>query len=164
MPDGRLGVTGSRTFAGLSPLGWKVIAVDSEETAQGNYAAALAIDGNPDTFWHTRWDADQKRPHAMTVDMGQPHRIAGLAYLPRQDGQLGGTVENFRFETSADGVTWHTTVERGAFGNVRNNPDWQEARFAPATARYFRFTAFDDVWRSGMANAAELTVIPAAAE
>lgn len=159
MPDGRLGVTGSRSFAGLSPLGWKVVAVDSEEA---NNAARLAIDGSPDTFWHTSFGEPQKKPHTVTIDMGQAHRIAGLAYLPRQDGQLGGTVENFRFETSEDGVTWRTDVEKGRFGNVHNNPDWQEARFAPTTVRYFRFTGLDDVWRSGWVNAAELTVIPAA--
>jgi len=159
LPDGRLGVTGSRSFAGLSPLGWKVVSVDSEEASNG---ASQAIDGSPDTFWHSRFGEQQKRPHTVTVDMGEAHRIAGLAYLPRQDGQLGGTVENFRFETSEDGVTWQANVEQGTFGNVRNNPDWQEVRFAPATARYFRFTGLDDVWRSGWVNAAELTVIPAA--
>lgn len=159
--DGRLGVTGVRNFIGLSPAGWKVVAVDSEETAQGHNGAALAIDGDSNTYWHTRRDAAQKPPHALTIDMGQAHRIAGLVYLPRQDGVLDGTVENFRFETSEDGVNWAAAVERGTFANVRNNPDLQEVRFAPVKARYFRFTALDDVWRNGSTSAAELSVIPA---
>lgn len=159
--DGRLGVTGTRNFVGLSPKGWKVVAVDSEETAKNGNGAALAIDGDSNTYWQTHWDADLKLPRAITVDMGQTHRIAGLVYLPRQDGQLNGTVENFRFETSEDGVNWATAVERGTFANVRNNPDLQEVRFAPARARYFRFTAKDDVWRNGWTSAAELSVIPA---
>ena len=161
LPDGRLGVVGARNFAGLSPQGWKVVAVDSEETAQGHNAAALAIDGDSSTYWHTRWGADLKLPHAITVDMGQVHRIAGFVYLPRQDGLLNGTVENFRLETSEDGVNWSTTVERGTFANVRNNPDLQEVRFPVVKARFFRFTALDEVWRNGWTSAAELSVIPA---
>jgi alpha-L-fucosidase len=161
LPDGRLGVVGSRNFIGLSPRGWKVVAVDSEETEKARNDAAFAIDGNSETFWHTRWDADKKQPHAITVDMGQVHRVAGLVYLPRQDGQLGGTVEHFRFETSEDGANWRVAIAQGRFANVHNNPDQQEARFAPVNARFFRFTALDDVWHSGWASAAELSVIPA---
>lgn len=159
--DGRLGVIGARNFVALSPAGWKVVAADSEETAQGSNGAALAIDGDSNTYWQTHRDADLKLPRSIAVDMGQTHRIAGLVYLPRQDGQLNGTVENFRFETSEDGVNWATAVERGTFANVRNNPDLQEVRFAPVRARYFRFTALDDVWRNGWTSAAELSVIPA---
>jgi len=160
-PDGRLGVVGTRNFAGLSPRAWKVVSVDSQEIEQGRNGAALAIDGDSSTYWHTRWGADLKLPHAIAVDMGQVHRIAGFVYLPRQDGMLNGTVENFRLETSEDGVTWATAVERGTFANVRNNPDLQEVRFAPMKARYFRFTALDEVWRNGWTSAAELSVIPA---
>ncbi|GJI93991.1 hypothetical protein RugamoR57_07090 [Duganella caerulea] len=161
LPDGRLGVVGRRDFIGLSPRGWKVVAVDNEDAG---HPATYAIDGDPATYWDTRWGADAKLPHTITVDMGQSHRIAGLVYLPRQDGQLGGTVENYRFDTSEDGVHWTAAIERGAFANIRNNPDSQQARFAPVSARYFRFTALDEVWRGGATNAAELSVIPAAAD
>jgi len=156
-------VIGARNFIGLSPRGWKVTAVASGEQQQHRDSAALAIDGDPATFWETQWPADPQLPHAITVDMGASRRIAGLVYQPRQDGQLNGTVEHFRFETSEDGVQWHAAVERGVFSNVRNNPDLQEVRFAPTGARYFRFTALDDVWHNGWTSAAELTVIPAEA-
>ncbi|MYN21181.1 coagulation factor 5/8 type domain-containing protein, partial [Rugamonas sp. FT107W] len=161
LPDGRLGVAGRRDFIGLSPRGWKVVAVDNEDAS---HPATFAIDGDPATWWNTRWGDDVKLPHAITVDMGRAHRIAGLVYLPRQDGQLGGTAENYRFDTSEDGVHWSAAIERGTFANIRNNPDSQQARFAPVSARYFRFTALDEVWRGGATNAAELSVIPADAE
>lgn len=161
LPDGRLGVIGARNFIGLSPRGWKVTTVASGDQQQHRDSAALAIDGDPATFWETRWPSDPQLPHAITVGMGESRRIAGLVYQPRQDGQLNGTVEHFRFETSEDGAQWHTAVERGVFSNVRNNPDLQEVRFAPTGARYFRFTALDDVWHNGWTSAAELTVIPA---
>jgi alpha-L-fucosidase len=52
-------------------------------------------------------------------------------------------------------------IEDGSFANVRNNPDLQEARFAPVRARFFRFTALAEVWHNGWTSAAELSVIPA---
>jgi alpha-L-fucosidase len=157
LPGGRLGVVGTRTFVGLSPRGWKVTAVDGEKSGQ----AALAVDGNPATFWDSGWNDADKGPKSITIDMGAARRIAGLAYLPRQDGQVLGTVVNYRFETSVDGAQWQTAVAQGTFSNIQNNPDWQTARFAPVDARFFRFTAINDVWHTGGANAAELTVIPA---
>jgi alpha-L-fucosidase len=157
LPGGRLGVVGTRTFVGLSPRGWTVTAVDGEKSGQ----AALAVDGNPATFWDTGWNDADKGPKSITIDMGAARRIAGLAYLPRQDGQVLGTVVNYRFETSVDGAQWQTAVAQGTFSNIQNNPDWQTAHFAPVDARFFRFTAINDVWHTGGANAAELTVIPA---
>jgi alpha-L-fucosidase len=161
LPDGKLGISGSRVFAGLMPIGWKVVSVDSEETAGADNSAARAIDGDSSTIWHTRWNADQKQPHTITVDMGTPHRIGGFTYLPRQDGLLNGVVEKYRFETSADGVTWTTNIADGTFANIQNNPSLQEAAFAPVNARYFRFTSLQAIWGSGWTSAAEISVLPA---
>ena len=143
------------------PIGWKVVGVDSEETAGADNSAARAIDGDSSTFWHTRWNADQKQPHTITVDMGTTHRIGGFTYLPRQDGLLNGIVEKYRFETSADGSAWATNIADGLFANIQNNPSLQEVSFAPVNARYFRFTSLRAVWGSGWTSAAEISVLPA---
>jgi alpha-L-fucosidase len=162
LPNGQLGIEGSRVFAGLMPIGWKVVSVDSEELAGENDSGANAIDGNASTIWHTRWNADQKQPHTITVDMGMTNRIAGFTYLPRQDGLLNGVVEKYRFETSADGATWTTNIVEGSFANIQNNPSLQEVGFAPASARFFRFTSLQAIWNSGWTSAAEISVLPAA--
>jgi len=161
MPNGQLGIVASKTFAGLPPTGWKVVAVDSEETAGENNGAANAIDGKSSTFWHTRWNDDLKLPHTLTVDMGAAHRIAGFTYLPRQDGNANGTVENYRFETSADGIAWTTNIVSGTFANIRNNPSLQQVTFAPVAARFFRFTALREIYGNGWTSAAEISVLPA---
>jgi alpha-L-fucosidase len=161
LPNGQLGVEGSRTFAGLMPIGWKVVSVDSEELAGENNSGANAIDGNESTIWHTRWNADQQQPHHITVDMGKTHRIGGFTYLPRQDGLLNGVVVNYRFETSTDGDTWTTNIADGSFANIQNNPSLQEVAFAPVNARYFRFTSLQTIWNSGWTSAAEISVLPA---
>jgi alpha-L-fucosidase len=164
LPDGRLGIVGSRIFTGLMPIGWKVVNVDSEEMAGENNAAANAIDGNSSTIWHTRWNEDLKLPHFVIVDMGTTQRIGGFTYLPRQDGNPNGTVENYRFETSTDGTNWTTTVVSGTFANIRNNPSLQQVTFAPVDARFFRLTALREINRNGWTSAAEISVLPAGQE
>jgi alpha-L-fucosidase len=161
MPNGKLGIVASRPFVGLSPTGWKVVAVDSQEMAGENNGVANAIDGNSSTFWHTRWNEDLKLPHFITIDMGTAHHIAGFTYLPRQDGNPNGTVERYRFETSADGVTWTINIDSGTFANIRNNPSLQEVTFAPVDARFFRFTALQEINRNGWTSVAEISVLPA---
>ena len=161
LPEGKLGISGSRMFAGLLPIGWKVVSVDSEETTGADNSAARAIDGDSSTIWHTRWNTDQKQPHFITVDMGATHRIAGFTYLPRQDGLLNGVVDKFRFETSANGVNWTTNLVNGSFANIQNNPSVQEVTFAPLDARYFRFTSLHAIRGSGWTSAAEISVLPA---
>jgi alpha-L-fucosidase len=162
LPNGQLGIEGSRIFAGLMPIGWKVVSVDSEELAGENNSGANAIDGNASTIWHTRWNADQRQPHTITVDMSKTNRIAGFTYLPRQDGLLNGVVEKYRFETSTDNVTWTTNIADGSFANIQNNPSLQEVAFTPVNARYFRFTSLQAIWNSGWTSAAEISVLPAA--
>jgi alpha-L-fucosidase len=161
MPNGQLGIVAARPFASLPPTGWKVVGVDSQETAGENNAAANAIDGNTSTFWHTAWNNDLALPHYLTVDMGRTHRIAGFTYLPRQDGNPNGTVESYRFETSTDGANWTTNVASGTFANIRNNPSLQEVNFTPVNARYFRFTALQEINRNGWTSSAEISVLPA---
>ncbi|HEU6447392.1 MAG TPA: discoidin domain-containing protein [Verrucomicrobiae bacterium] len=161
MPNGQIGIVAAKAFVGLPTTGWKVVAVDSQETAGADNSAARAIDGDSSTFWHTRWNEDLKLPHFITVDMGQSHRIRGFVYLPRQDGNPNGTVENYRFETSMDGTDWTTNVVSGTFANIRNNPSLQQVNFAPVNARYFRFTALREVNGNGRTSAAEISVLPA---
>jgi len=157
-PDGRLGMVTSKYFAGLAPSGWKVVSVDSEEE---NSPASNAIDGDPTTIWQTRLNADLALPHQLTVDMGCVQQIAGFTYLPRRDGTRNGIVENYRFETSVDGENWTTNIDSGRFGNMRNNPELQEVTFTPINARFFRFTALQELGTNGWTSAAEVSVLPA---
>jgi alpha-L-fucosidase len=159
--SGRLGIVGSKPFIGLPPNGWKVVGVDSQERELAENGAAKAIDGDASSFWHTRWNEDLALPHFITVDMGKSQRIAGFTYLPRQDGTINGTVENYRFETSTDGTNWTTNIASGTFANIKNNPSLQEVAFAPVNVRFFRFTALKEVNQTGWASAAEISVLPA---
>lgn len=151
--QGRIGAVASRSFPGIIPTGWKVVAADSQDVSP----ASNAIDGDNNTIWQT--STNTPLPRSLTVDMGVERRIAGLTYLPRQDGSRDGVVDTYRFETSLDGKTWTMAIDSGRFGNMRNNPTLQEATFAPVAARYFRFAALREVGSTGCASAAEISVI-----
>ncbi len=158
MTDGRLGLAEARTVVGLAPTDWMVVSPVAEEPG---FAAAQAIDANAGSYWKVRFPRNPAEPPALTVDMGRLQRIAGFAYLPRQDWNAMSMVDRCRFETSPDGTTWTIRVKDQHFGNIRNNPILQEVRFAPVEARFFRFTALHDLDDNGWVGAAELTVLPA---
>jgi alpha-L-fucosidase len=155
--DGRLGLSESKSAVGLAPAGWKVVPPVGEETG---FPAAQAIDAVAATYWKVRATTGPAPRPALTIDMGGPERIAGFAYLPRQDWSSESAVDRCRFETSLDGTTWTTQVKERHFGNIRNNPILQQVRFAPVEARFFRFTALHDLDDNGWVGAAEITVLP----
>jgi alpha-L-fucosidase len=154
---GRLGMMSSRYFAGFAAAGWKVIASDGEQTDD---PASNVIDGHPGTFWQSSAENPVQAARQITLVMPQAERIVGFAYLPRQDGKQSGIVEDYRFETSSDGESWMTAAS-GRFGNIQNNPDLQEVRFAPVDARYLRLTALHTLDNNASMSAAEISVLPA---
>jgi YVTN family beta-propeller protein len=102
----------------LNRGGWRV-STDSEELSGENGAAANAVDGNPATIWHTRWQgASPAHPHWLVVDLGAPSEVSGLRYLPRQDASANGTIDAYRVFLSADGVNWGVPVAQGNFAEL----------------------------------------------
>lgn len=156
--NGSRSLPSSRTF-GLAPTGWTATA----DSAQSTNAAALAIDGNPATYWHTAWDGSGQsgpQPHALTIDLGTATWMGGFTYLPRQDGATNGIVKRYRCQTSPDGNAW-TNAAEGAFDNIRNNPVEQTVRFAkPVRARWFRFVTLEEVDGRTFSSAAEISILP----
>jgi alpha-L-fucosidase len=148
-PRDAKGMVASRRFAGMAPTGWRIVGPDP--------SAQNAIDGNPETFWHSSRDA--KSPPQITVDMGSTRDISGFAYLPRS-GSRTGLISKYRFETSTEGQNWKVEINNGRFDNIQNNPELQEVKFAPVDARYFRLTVLEDVGNTGMVSVAELSVLP----
>ena len=83
----------------LSKSLWKVLWVDSEETAAQSGDAENALDGQPATFWHTEFSkAKPGFPHHFVLDLGEEVEVAGIRYLPR-GGNPGdtGRIKNCRF-------------------------------------------------------------------
>lgn len=104
--------------APLDRTGWVATADSEEKEFAGGAPARLAIDGDPVSMWHTEWSNTAIRPphpHFLQVDLGTPRAVGGFRYLPRQDGSLDGSITDYRFYVSDDGVEWGAPVAQGRF-------------------------------------------------
>ncbi|MEI7732568.1 MAG: discoidin domain-containing protein [Verrucomicrobiota bacterium] len=140
----------------LQALGAKV----RGDSQLADYAAEYAVDGDPNTMWHTPWNEPApKFPHYLIVELPQPAKFAGLTCLPRQDGNRNGWIKDYAVHVSADGKDWGAPVAQGAFPR---NDGLQTVKFAqPVTTRFLKFIAvsgFDAT--KPYASLAELDVIP----
>lgn len=90
---------------------WQVVYVDSEQPGEGE--ARQAIDGDPNTYWHTRWEGEEPRPpHEIQIDLGSRYTLDGITFLPRQ-GNDHGRIAEYELYLSDDGRTWNTPVAKG---------------------------------------------------
>lgn len=139
--------------------GWTIAGV-SEEQADG-YAAEMAIDGDPATFWHTFWKPGynpQPLPHFLTVDTKVVRTLGGFTYLPRQDPFEDGEVREYELHTSLDGKEWG---EPAVAGTMSLGKSLQTISFDPRQARYFRLTIITSAGGKSFASIAELGVVEA---
>ena len=149
----------SYTVPKLNPQGWTVKFTDSEEF--NGFASQLAIDGDPTTFWHTKW-RDEKEitplPHDIQIDMQAEKSIGGFTYLPRQDEFSIGNIKAYDFYTSQDGIAWG---EPASSGEIAPGKQLSTILFQPRLARYFKLVAKSNHDGTQVACAAELGVIEA---
>ncbi len=151
-------LTTHREF-GYAKAGWTVVGVDSEEEPEAG--ARQAIDDDPATFWHTAPSESAGHPHSITIDFGAVVEIAGLTYLPRQDGADGGIATRCEWYLSADGEEWGDPAAESTFDNIRSNPIEQRVGLeAPREARYVRMVVLETVEGQPWASAAEIGVLP----
>jgi hypothetical protein len=134
----------------LKKLGAKVLRVDSEDVENGNVAANV-LDGDPGTFWHTKWGpAADPMPHELVIDLGREVTLAGLTYLPRQDLANGRIAE---CDVLADGKVVSQV-------NWPNTSELQSVRFKAAVkARQLTLRIKSEVNGNPFAAVAELDVL-----
>lgn len=96
----------------ISRTGWTV-STNSEEV---DGLARYAIDGDPNSLWHTEWRRTNPRhPHWLIIDMKTEHDIGGLRYLPRKPTSINGTIADYRIYVSNDGMNWGSAISEGRF-------------------------------------------------
>ncbi len=142
----------------VSKRDWKLVSSDSEQVDEG--PTKNAIDGDPDTYWHTQYDpTTTKHPHQLIVDLGHEQSIGGFRYLPRQDGGVNGRVKKYEFWVSSDGQTWTGPVAAGEFANTA---DPSSVKLKPSVkGRFFKFVALSEVNGQPYTTAAEIDVLRA---
>jgi hypothetical protein len=134
-----------------------VVAVDSEELEGENGAAENVLDGQTDTFWHTEWFlSSPPHPHEIILALGGLYTVSGFRYLPRQSVSVNGTVADYAFYVSEDGVSWGSAVATGTFP-----PDTtrKEVVFPGRAGRFVRFAALSEINGNPWTSAAEITVL-----
>jgi endo-alpha-N-acetylgalactosaminidase len=135
----------------------KVVKVDSEETAGEDAKGANAVDGDPNTFWHTQWqDANPPCPHEIIIQLEPTTRIKGFTYLPRQDESDHGTIKEYEFYVSADGKDFGQPVKKGSFENTKEK---KTALFPATAATYIKLVALSEVNGEAWTSAAEIGIV-----
>ena len=127
----------------ISSVGWTLKYASSEETEDEDGRAVRAFDGNPNTYWISRWFSNPAAPpHDLQIDLGSAQSIQGFRYLPRQDAYDIGNVGMYEFYVSGDGVNWGSPVATGTFTNSKAE---KEVLFSSKTGRYIQFRALTDL-------------------
>ena len=98
------------------------IATGDHEPNAGNRAQPRnAIDGNPNSWWHSQWMSGQTpHPHYFIIDLGVAQTISGFQYLPAKIINNNGLIADYELHVSQNNKAWGAPVSKGCFSeNVR---------------------------------------------
>ncbi|MBN2138353.1 MAG: discoidin domain-containing protein [Sedimentisphaerales bacterium] len=125
-----------------------------------DYPPANAIDGNPNTIWHTPWENNPPAyPHHITLEFPEPVEIMGLRYLPRQD-MSNGWIAKYHVYTAGDPEDFSDLAAQGDW--PRGTAPQRILFDKPRTARFIRLVALEGFDARIFAAIAELEIIPPA--
>ena len=113
----------------------KIKSVSSEQ-ADRNNRKEYALDGNPETFWHSAWNgSDSKREIVLELD--KVIKLKAFEYMPRQDvSGANGTVTVGEILTSEDGVNFTSAkVANWARNSVLKRVEFEN----PIKAKFVKF-------------------------
>ena len=130
------------------------VKADSEERG---YPVENAVDGKPDTIWHTPFQGDvTKFPHELSIQYTGAIEVKGLRYVPRQD-VANAYIADYEVYAGKNGKDWGQPVARGTF---KPGKDMQEIRFdKPVRAKWLRFVAKTGQGNDDFAAVAEIEPI-----
>jgi beta-galactosidase len=134
-----------------------VISASSFEPGEGD--SEHAVDGDEQTFWHSRWSGGAAQPpHFLVIDYGQPLNIEGVRYVARADNE-NGHVKDYEIYLSGDGQEWGKPAAKGSFRGDASNEVVQLRK--TIRARYVKFVALNEQNGQPFARVAELEAIEA---
>ena len=144
-------------FAQPSPIQTEVKSIKAD-SFEPNFEPANAIDGNPDTMWHTAWTPTPTAfPHELRIELKRPLVLRGFTALPRQDRNRNGMIKEYECYVSADDKDWGQPVAKGAFSADESLKTVNFA--APQAARFIRLVALSGYANGPWASLAEFDLI-----
>ena len=97
--------------ATLTKIGGRIVTASSFQPGR---EVDYIIDGNPATFWHTRFaGGDAKPPHYVILQVPTGTQITGMSYTAWSGGNGNGHVKAFAVSVSPDGKNWSDPIESG---------------------------------------------------
>lgn len=129
---------------------------DSEQPGEG--LALHAIDGNPDTYWHTAYDkVTPKHPHELVVNLGKIQSIIG-SFMARKTGD-NGRIRDYQLLAAA-----RSSPELIAKGTFTGRSE-EEIVFLkqPVSAQFLTLRALSEVNNGPWTSLAEFDVLTAPA-
>ena len=156
-PTNSTSITTTNEVAATNRIKLTVIKVDSEETAGENGSGTNAVDGNPETFWHTAWqDANPEPPHEIIIKLSEAVALKGFTYLPRQDDSDHGLIKDYEFYVSDDGKDFGQPVKKGSFDSSR---DKKTVTFDGKKCQFIKLRALSEINGEAWTSVAEIDVV-----
>ena len=143
---------------GLIPFEEMKLLSSSSENRSNNRKATFAIDGRPDTLWHSSWsDGLNAHPHELVIDLGSPCNITGFRYLARQDGGWNGAFAETEFYVSNSPTSFTECAVKASFTKTRKVQSAHCKK--PAHGRYVKVRVLSEVNGKAWGSAADLGVV-----
>ncbi|MCS3552422.1 MULTISPECIES: M60 family metallopeptidase [unclassified Sphingobacterium] len=129
---------------------WLVIDYTNQETGAENGRAANIIDGNANTFWHSRWSSNPETyPYFITVDMKSSKTVSGFTLTQRNGSRK---VREIEIQVSQNNTNW---TNLGTFTLQENSVPQNIDLPSTQSFRYFKLvfkSAFDFTQNAAMAE------------
>lgn len=135
-----------------SDEGWTTQASSS----QNGTPASMAIDGDPETHWHTPWNTDAEgHPHTLDISFGKMEQFSGIKLTPRQQGS-NGIIKGYTIYTSKNASTWREITS----GALREGSHAQSIRFGKEVEAYHLRIEVTSSHSGDYSSLAEIDLIP----
>lgn len=139
----------------LDRTGWEVIDFNTEEAVGENNGnngrAPHALDGDLNTFWHSKWkDGLAPLPHYLVIDMKRSYTLTQIGLIQRQSG----TQDSWKgeFWISEDNASWS---QIGTFSLERIR-EMQVLFVTPSAGRYLKVILTESHHHDNVSSLAEI--------
>ena len=124
----------------IDPADMSVYAEDYEPGNATEGDPRYAIDGDPNTFWHTVWSGSERSTHYLIFTFSEVTEIDGMRFLQRPSG-VNGVVTKFDLLVREDeSEEWKTVVDDGT---LATDASWQLVSFDSVKAKQVKLQVVD---------------------